>query len=92
MRNAGVAVPKYDLANQGEARGICRSSTRAKIALTVSSSLLALCVYVAIRSMFRCFILCMNEDRFVLTGFERIGNGDKAVDYARSWLCMTGAT
>jgi hypothetical protein len=35
-------------------------------------------------------LLWMNEDKFVLTGFERIGTGDNAADYAQSWLCKLG--
>jgi hypothetical protein len=31
-------------------------------------------------------LLWMNEDRFVLTGFEHLQHGDRAVDYAQSWL------
>lgn len=35
-------------------------------------------------------ILWMEQDRFVLTGFERIRNqAGMKVDYAQSWLCMT---
>jgi hypothetical protein len=29
-------------------------------------------------------LLWMNEDRFVLTGFERVGDGKNAADYAQS--------
>jgi hypothetical protein len=36
-------------------------------------------------------ILWMNEDRFVLTGFERVGQGKQAIDYAQSWLCILHA-
>lgn len=35
-------------------------------------------------------ILWMEQDRFVLTGFERKRNqAGMKVDYAQSWLCMT---
>jgi hypothetical protein len=95
MRNAGVPIPKYDLANQGEARGDLQiMDTRENSFNRVVKLARLVCLrgdqeYVQV--LYEPHILWMNEDRFVLTGFERIGNGDKAVDYAQSWLCMTRA-
>ena len=40
--------------------------------------------------MFDPYLLWMNEDRFVLTGFERVGTGANAIDYVQSWLCRLG--
>jgi hypothetical protein len=32
----------------------------------------------------------MNEDEFVLTGFEGIVSEDKEMDYAQTWRCQFG--
>jgi hypothetical protein len=92
MRKAGVAVPKYELRNQGEARGeLSVVDTRenhlnrvVKLARLVCSPGDKQHVY----TLYEPHLLWMNEDRFVLTGFEHLRHGDQAVDYAQSWLCI----
>jgi hypothetical protein len=94
MRKAGVAVPKYDLGNQGAARGELsivdtrenRLNRIVKLARLVCSHGDMQHVYI----LYEPHLLWMNEDRFVLTGFERVGNGEGAVDFAQSWLCTIG--
>ena len=36
------------------------------------------------------YIVWPNDEKFVLTGFERRRVGEHLVDYAQSWLCMIG--
>ncbi|MFC6519247.1 hypothetical protein ACFQAT_05090 [Undibacterium arcticum] len=35
-------------------------------------------------------IVWANDEKFVLTGFERRRSGESLVDYAQSWLCIVG--
>lgn len=35
-----------------------------------------------------CRVLWMNEDRFMLTGFEMVSTIDGPARYAQSWLCL----
>ena len=41
--------------------------------------------------LYEVHILWMNEQRMALTGFERVQEGGKIVDYAQSWICLLGA-
>jgi hypothetical protein len=95
MRIAGVTLEKGALKNQYETRGdLSIIDTREngfnrilKLAKLVRGGA-DLSGYV--ETLYEPHILWINEDRFVLTGFERRQQDGKLVDYAQSWLCKVG--
>jgi hypothetical protein len=94
MRRLGVVIPKYDLPNQPELRGELTIVDTRENSL---NRILKLARHVSrfgdhemVHLLYEPHILWMNEDRFVLTGFERVGESVNAVDYAQSWLCKLG--
>jgi hypothetical protein len=94
MRNAGVTLDKGALKNQGEARGdLSIIDTRENgLNRIVKLAQLVRCSpgEGTIETLYEPHLLWMNEDRFVLTGFERLKQQGKLVDYAQSWLCKVG--
>ena len=42
------------------------------------------------QTLFEPHMLWMNEDRFMLTGFQRTKTEQGVVEYAQSWLCIHG--
>jgi len=95
IRNAGVSLDKGALKNQYEDHGeLSIVDTREngfnrilKLAQLVGNGPGAK----PVETLYEPHILWMNEDRFVLTGFERRKQDGKLVDYAQSWLCKIGA-
>jgi hypothetical protein len=88
MRKRGVAIPKHDLPRQGEARGdLSILDTRENSQNRILK--LAQCVgsQGGTDTLYEPHVVWMNEDRFVLTGFERVTVDGQAVDFAQSWLC-----
>jgi hypothetical protein len=91
MRRLGVVIPKHDLPNQPELRGELtivdtRENSLNRI-LKLARHVSAFGDRGTTQVLYEPHILWMNENRFVLTGFERVGERAKAVDYAQSWLC-----
>jgi hypothetical protein len=95
MRRLGNVIPKYDLPNQPELRGeLTIVDTRENSLNWVvkrAQHVSRFGDHETVHLLYEPHILWMNEDRFVLTGFERVGVGADAVDYAQSWLCKLGA-
>lgn len=94
MRKDGVEVPRRALKNRVEYQekgnlvildttdqGLHR---QVKIACHTSEG------GQTVRKMFDPHIVWANDEKFVLTGFERCKVGDHLVDYAQSWLCIIG--
>jgi hypothetical protein len=94
MRIAGVTVPKAALQIQGEARGDLRIIDTGESGFNRIIKLAQLVRGMpggeSIETLYEPHILWMNEDRFVLTGFERQNRDGQVVDYAQSWLCKIG--
>jgi hypothetical protein len=91
MRTTGIAIPKHELANQVELCGDLRVVDTHE---TSYNRIIKLAQLVhppkgkRIDTLFEVHILWMNEDRFALTGFERVANREgKWIDYAQTWLC-----
>ncbi len=91
MRNAGVTVPKEALQREPEYRGDLQVIDTRENGL---NRILKLACGLhcggagpgTIETLYEPHLLWMNEDRFVLTGFERRKLDGKLVDYAQSWL------
>ena len=94
LRKAGVVIPKYDLRNQREARGDLRIIDTRETGFNRIVKLAQLIRESAhgddTELLYEPHILWMNEDRFALTGFERIKRDNQLVDFAQSWLCKLG--
>lgn len=91
MRSAGIAIPRHELANQLEWCGDLRVVDTRENSYNRTIKLAQL-VHPPkgerIDMLFEVHILWMNGDKFALTGFERIANGEgKLIDYAQTWLC-----
>jgi hypothetical protein len=94
MRKLGIVIPKHDLPNQPELRGdltiVDTRENSLNRVVKLARHLSWLGTHETVRVLYEPHILWMNEDRFVLTGFERVGEGNNAADYAQSWLCKLG--
>jgi hypothetical protein len=94
MRKLGIVIPKHDLPNQPELRGdltiVDTRENSLNRVVKLARHLSRLGDHETVRVLYEPHILWMNEDRFVLTGFERVGEGNHAADYAQSWLCKLG--
>jgi hypothetical protein len=95
MRKLGVAIPKRELPNQIESRGELtivdtRENSLNRI-LKLARHVSRFGTHETVHILYEPHLLWMNEDRFVLTGFERVGEGAHAADYAQSWLCKLGS-
>ena len=90
MRKAGVALPKRDLITTGEAKGelsiIDAHEQSFNRIVKIAQHQCGVEGYPHMLQLYEPQLLWMNEDRFVLTGFERIAQGNQTVDYAQSWL------
>lgn len=90
MRKQGVVVPKRELTNQVRYRGDLRIIDTREAAFNRIVKLAQLVRTAGqeqhVDVLYEPQMLWMNDDRFVLTGFERIGEGAAAVDFAQSWL------
>lgn len=92
MRSSGVAIPKNQLPKEPRYRGdVSISETKSddlnrivRMAKCIQSSETQLNV----TPLYEPHLLWMHDDRFVLTGFERMSSGRGVVDYAQSWLCQ----
>lgn len=94
MRRDGVVIPKRLLPEQPERRG------ELSVVETREQNLnrlvrLAKCLYgtpprEAEMVLYDPQLLWVNEDRLVITGFERVTKEGQEVDYAQSWLCKLG--
>jgi hypothetical protein len=94
MRIRGVAVPRRELPNHAEHRGELtivdtRENSLNRI-LKLARHVRRFGAHEAVLLLYEPHLLWMSEDRFVLTGFERVGEGTDAADYAQSWLCKLG--
>jgi hypothetical protein len=92
MRQDGIAVARRELANQHEFTGDLRIVDIREHGynriIKVAQLAYAWAQDVLVETLFEVHILWMNEDRFALTGFERVDNDEgKLVDYAQTWLC-----
>jgi hypothetical protein len=94
MRRLGVAIPKYDLPNQPELRGeltvVDTRENSLNRVLKLARHVSRFGEHETVHLLYEPQLLWMNEDRFVLTGFERVGEGTNAADYAQSWQCKLG--
>ena len=94
MRRQGVALPKGQLSREIVREGILTiMDTRdnqlhrmVKVATLARPDDLKSVIYELIEP----HIIWVNEDRFMLTGFEHEKVGDSFADYAQSWLCFNG--
>ncbi|WP_165973751.1 hypothetical protein [Paucimonas lemoignei] len=95
MRKAGVAVPRFQLREQPEYfgdltitdirdEGLYRIVKQAKLVHQFGDTKRT-------HLLLEPHILWMNEDRFVLAGFERADVEGKQVEFAQSWLCRSEA-
>jgi hypothetical protein len=95
MRKLGVVVPRRELPNQVESRGeLTIADTRENSlnrVLKIARHVSRFGAHETIHLMYEPHLLWMSEDRFVLTGFERVGEGGNAADYAQSWLCKVAS-
>jgi hypothetical protein len=95
MRQSGVMIPKEALQREGEARGDLSIMDTRENGLNRVVKLAQLHRGGegpgAVETLYEPHLLWMNEDRFVLTGFERKNQDGQLVDYAQSWLCKIGA-
>jgi hypothetical protein len=97
MRKFGVEIPKralFDRYNLPEA-GELQISEQMDIALRRTVRIaqfnkLNSLTYEPVMYLFEPHIIWMQADRFVLAGFERVKGPEGVIDYAQSWLCMTG--
>jgi hypothetical protein len=91
MHVRGVAVSKYEYSRQVQwsgdlvisdmrEDGLNRHVKVAKHSYRFGAQMEACLLYEP-------HLLWVNEDRFALTGFERVLESGKLVDYAQSWLC-----
>jgi hypothetical protein len=95
MRRLGVVIPKYDLPNQPELRGelaiVNSRENNLNRVVKLAQHVSRFGDHGTVHLLYEPPVLWMNEDRFVLTGFERVGESVNAVDYVQSWLCKLGA-
>jgi hypothetical protein len=94
MRKLGIVVPKRELSNQPELRGeltiVDTREDSLNLILKLAQHVSRFGTHESVHMLYEPHLLWMNEDRFVLTGFERAGEGANAADYAQSWLCKLG--
>lgn len=94
MRILGIALPKRELGRQAPQWGnvevietrsedLNRSVRYARLSLALEKS--------REERLYDPVLLWMHDDRFVLTGFERIKGNHGVVDYAQSLLCCVNA-
>lgn len=91
MRSSGAVIPKRYLANEmalgddltiieTKSNDLNRTVRLARLVRKLEKSTWEEVLYDP-------QVLWMNEERFVLTGFERVRCDGRDVDYAQSWLC-----
>jgi hypothetical protein len=95
MRKLGVAIARRELPNQVESRGeltiVDTRENSLNRVLKLARNVSRFGAHETVHVLYEPHLLWMNEDRFVLTGFERVGEGVSAADYAQSWLCKLGS-
>ena len=94
MRRNGVRIPKYalqrELAHDGEL--LIRVTQDNRLNRLSKTATLQQEGRGAVYELMDAEIVWMNDDNFVLAGFEsRKNEADEIVDYAQSWLCLLGA-
>lgn len=93
MRRQGIALPKWAIREAVEYKGVLtiydtRENSYNRI-LKIAKHVQQLGESKTIHTLYDPHIIWMNDDKFVLAGFERIQMHEGVTDFAQSWLCVT---
>lgn len=94
MRNDGVAIRKSSLAEQAEHRGylVLNDTQQNHLYRMVKTARLfrdAECQQ-QMELLLESNVIWINDERLMISGFERSKRADVEVDFAQSWLCLLG--
>lgn len=90
MREGGVAVSKGDLKQKPTREGVLdiRDTRENSYNRIIKMAYLTDNEGQIIKQLYNVSIVYLSGDKMSLTGFERIADGGRLIDYAQSWLCL----